>query len=194
MEDLVRKFGLGVYVEPDSSDAVADGMATLLHGKLPDPDWEGYEAHATWETNVTRLLQATVDYLNGHSPQIRQFDALDEASSEMPELLNARRIHHQKTPHPKKRTVTAKKPVTRKKKTPSTEEVPISKAVNGHAPGDEMESHPVFPGFDLLNTQKPEPALEPEPTSARKRTADPSKPAKTIRRRKAPISKVAGAE
>jgi hypothetical protein len=28
MEDLVKHFGLGVYVEPDSSDAVADGMAT----------------------------------------------------------------------------------------------------------------------------------------------------------------------
>ena len=194
MMDLVRKFGLGVYVEPDSSDAVADGMATLLHGKLPDSDWEGYEAHATWETNVTRLLQATVDYLNGHSPQIRQFDALYEASTEVPELLNARRIHHQKTPAPKKRAVGEKKTVTRKKKTASTEEVPISKKVNGHAPGDEMESHPVFPGFDLLNTQKPEPALEPAPTSARKRTADPSKPAKTTRRRKAPISEVAGAE
>lgn len=194
MEDLVRKFGLGIYVEPDSSDAVADGMATLLHGKLPDPDWEGYEAHATWETNVTRLLQATVDYLNGHSPQIRQFDALDEANSEVPELLNARRIHHQKKPPPKKRTSTAKKPVTRKKKTPSPDEVPISKKVNDRAPGDEMEPHPVFPGFDLLNTQKPEPALEPAPTSAPKRTADPSKPVKTTRRRKAPISEVAAAE
>lgn len=194
MEDLVRKFGLGVYVEPDSSDAVADGMATLLHGKLPDPDWEGYEAHATWETNVTRLLQATVDYLNGHSPQIRQFDALNEASTEVPELLNARRLHHQKTPPPKKHTATAKKTVTRKKKTPSTDEVPISKAVNGHTPGDEMESHPVFPGFDLLDTQKPERALEPAPASAPKRTADPSKPVKTTRGRKAPISEVADAE
>jgi hypothetical protein len=112
----------------------------------------------------------------------------------VPELLNARRIHHQKTPTPKKRAVGEKKTVTRKKKTASTEEVPISKKVNGHAPGDEMESHPVFPGFDLLNTQKPEPALEPAPTSARKRTADPSKPVKTTRRRKAPISEVAGAE
>jgi hypothetical protein len=194
MEDLVRHFGLGVYVEPDSSDAVADGMATLLHGKLPEPDWEGYEAHATWETNVTRLLQATADHLSGQSPVEKQFEGLEDEALAIPELLNARRIHHQKTPPPKKRTATAKKPVTRKKKTASTEEVPMSEKVNGHAPGDEMESHPVFPGFDLLNTQKPELALEPAPTSARKRTADPSKPAKTTRRRKAPISKVAGAE
>ena len=194
MEDLVRHFGLGVYVEADSSDAVADGMATLLHGKLPEPNWEGYEAHATWETNVTRLLQATADHLGGKSPVEKQFEGLEDEGLEIPELLNARRLHHQKTPLPKKRTVAAKKPVTRKKKTASTEEVPISKKVNGHAPGDEMESHPVFPGFDLLNTQKPEPALEPAPTSAPKRTADPSKPVKTTRRRKAPISEVAGAE
>jgi hypothetical protein len=194
MEDLVRHFGLGVYVEPDSSDAVADGMATLLHGKLPEPDWEGYEAHATWETNVTRLLQATADHLSGKSPVEKQFEGLEDEGLEIPELLNARRIHHQKTPPPKKRTATAKKPVTRKKKTASTEEVPMSEKVNGHAPGDKIDSHPVFPGFDLLNTKEPEPALEPAPTSARKRTADKSKPVKTTRRRKAPISEVAGAE
>jgi hypothetical protein len=181
-------------VEADSSDAVADGMATLLHGKLPEPNWEGYEAHATWETNVTRLLQATADHLGGKSPVEKQFEGLEDEGLEIPELLNARRIHHQKTPPPKKRTATAKKPVTRKKKTASTEEMPMSEKVNGHAPGDKIDSHPVFPGFDLLNTKKPEPALEPVPTSARKRTADKSKPVKTTRRRKALGSQVAAAE
>ena len=186
MEDLVRKFGLGVYVEPDSSDAVADGMATLLHGKLPDPDWEGYEAHATWETNVTRLLQATVDYLNGHSPQIRQFDALDEADTEVPELLNARRLHHQKTPAPKikKRAAGAKKTATRKKapSAPAQESVQIPPQINGHTP-----AQPVFPGFDLLEpVEAPStPAtVAPTPKTAGKRAAVISEPAKPAPRRR----------
>ena len=188
MEDLVTHFGLGVYVEPDSSDAVADGMATLLHGKLPEPDWEGYEAHATWETNVTRLLQATADHLSGQSPVEKQFEGLEDEALEIPELLNARRIHHQKTPPPKKRTATAKKPVTRKKKTPATEEVPVAEKVNGHAPESHLDSHPVFPGFDLLNT------TEQAPASTRSETAAKTNPPKTTRRRKAPMSEVAGVE
>jgi glycosyltransferase involved in cell wall biosynthesis len=188
MEDLVTHFGLGIYVEPDSSDAVADGMATLLHGKLPEPDWEGYEAHATWETNVTRLLQATADHLSGQSPVEKQFEGLEDEALAIPELLNARRIHHQKTPPPKKRTATAKKPVTRKRKTPATEEVPVAEKVNGHASESHLDSHPVFPGFDLLNT------AEQAPASPRSETVAKTNQPKTTRRRKAPMSEVAGAE
>jgi hypothetical protein len=161
-------------------------MATLLHGKLPDPDWEGYEAHATWETNVTRLLQATVDYLNGHSPQIRQFDALDEADTEVPELLNARRLHHQKTPAPKtkKRAAGAKKTATRKKapSAPAQESVQIPPQINGHTP-----AQPVFPGFDLLEpVEAPStPAtVAPTPKTAGKRAAVISEPAKPAPRRR----------
>lgn len=194
MEDLVRKFGLGVYVEPDSSDAVADGMATLLHGKLPDPDWEGYEAHATWETNVTRLLQATVDCLNGRSPQIRQFGALDEAGTEVPELLNARRLHHQKTPAPKtkKLAAVAKKTATRKKapSAPAQEGVQIPPKSNGHTP-----AQPVFPGFDLMEPvetpSKPATVVQTPKTPA-KRTAATSEPVKPApRRRTKPTKKKA---
>jgi hypothetical protein len=188
MQDLVIHFGLGVYVEPDSSDAVADGMATLLHGKLPEPYWEGYEAHATWETNVTRLLQATADHLSGKTPIEKQFEGLEDETLEIPELLNARRIAHQKTPPPKKRTATANKPVTRKKNTPSTEEVPVAEKANGHAPESNLDSHPIFPGFDLLNT------AEQAPARTRSETAVKTEPAKTSRRRKAPMSEVAGAE
>ena len=184
MEDLVHHFGLGVYVEPDSSDAVADGMVTLLHGKLPEPDWEGYEAHATWETNVTRLLEATSDYLNGRSPKETQFEDLEDESMEVPELLNARRLHHQKTPPKKKKPATVKKPVVRKKRTTPAKEKAVAEVVNGHVSGGDLDSHPVFPGFDLLDT-----AIVP-PTSSARQATEPAKPAKTParRRRTAPVS------
>ena len=187
MEDLVRHFGLGVYVKPDSSDAVADGMATLMHGKLPEPDWEGYEAHATWETNVTRLLQATVDHLNGKSPEEKQFEGIEDEGVEIPELLNARRLHHQKTPPSKKRGAKPKKSVNIKKPSAETVKKPASEKINGHAPQGEVESHPVFPGFDMLDTKKPlaktEPAMKPEPTTPRQPTLAKSQTVKTAKRR-----------
>lgn len=181
MEDLVTKFGLGVYVEADSSDAVADGMATLLHGKLPEPDWEGYEAHATWETNVTRLLKATLDYLNGKSPQEKQFDPDDESGAEIPELLNARRLHHQKSRVTKKSASGTKKAPSRKKTTvisPESVEVKTPAKQNGHAP-----DQPVFPGFDLVQpvesgTKKTEVKTPPKTTGKRAPVEEgPVKPA-----------------
>jgi len=187
MEDLVTQFGLGIYVEPDSSDAVADGMATLLHGKLPEPDWEGYEAHATWETNVTRLLQATADFLNGRAISSKQFAEEYREGIEVPELLNARRLHHQKNPQPKKREAAAQKTTRRKKPTP----VQAEKPVNGHSP-----EHPVFPGFDFTEPVQAaaKPVANPTPKTAVKRTAAKTKPAKaTTQRRGKPASKKAAA-
>jgi len=179
MMDLVHHFGLGVYVEPDSGDAVADGMATLLHGKLPEAGWEGYEAYATWETNVTRLLQATYDYLNGRPPQEAQFEGLEDERSKIPELLNARRLHHQKTPAAKKTSAVAKKPVTRKKRVSPPKEVPAVEVLNGHAPSTDMDSHPVFPGFDMADTT----AVPPNSNSHK--VSDEAKPEKKTSRRRA---------
>lgn len=181
MQDLVQHFGLGVYVEPDSSDAVADGMATLLHGKLPEPDWEGYEAHATWEKNVTRLLEATADQLSGRTPQERQFEDIEDESLEVPELLNARRLHHQKTPPSKKKPATAKKPVVRKKRIEPPREQPAAKVVKTEAADSELESHPVFPGFDLLDTA----VVRPSSNTATSEAETPVK-TPTRRRRSAP--------
>ena len=191
MEDLVRHFGLGVYVEPDSSDAVADGMVTLLHGKLPEPDWEGYEAHATWETNVTRLLQATADHLNGKSPRERQFEKMEEEGVEIPELLNARRLRHQKSTPLKKKVAAAKKTVAGKKLTPSRKEKPLAEAVNGHAAGGELDVHPVFPGFDLAGSAVVPPSQEPRGKKESKVLAREKSP---TRRRRASATKPVSAD
>lgn len=55
--EAVSRYKLGVVVAPDSSEAIARGMHELL---LADcrPGWEEYEAFASWETNIKRLLGA----------------------------------------------------------------------------------------------------------------------------------------
>jgi hypothetical protein len=119
---------------------------------------------------------------------------LDEADTEVPELLNARRLHHQKTPAPKvkKRASGAKKTAVRKKAptAPAQEAVQVPPQINGHTP-----AQPVFPGFDLMEPaeapSKPV-TVAPTPKTAAKRTvaaAEPVKPAP--RRRTKPAKKEA---
>ena len=55
--EVVRRFRLGVAVEPDSAPAVEAGMHELLRNP-PVPDWEASEDHASWDANVGGLLQA----------------------------------------------------------------------------------------------------------------------------------------
>ena len=90
MRDMVEHFGLGVYVDPDSRHAVADGMATLLAGDLPEPNWEGYLNHATWENNVIRLLEAASDHLNGRPTPQRQFEGLEDEAAPLPKVISAK--------------------------------------------------------------------------------------------------------
>ena len=90
MRDLVQHFGLGIYITPDSSDAIADGMATLIHGDLSEPEWDAFLEHSTWETNVTRLLEAAGDYVQGTETRTRQFEGLEDESMPVPTLLSAR--------------------------------------------------------------------------------------------------------
>lgn len=123
MHDMVQHFGLGVYVDPDSSDAIANGMATLLHGDLPEPSWEAFEQHATWETNAMRLLEAVSDCLNGRPTPESQLAGLEEESAPVPELLNARSLLKHKKPRPQSKPA-APKTVTpeetpQKKKSPA---------------------------------------------------------------------------
>ena len=130
-----------------------------------------------------RLLQATADHLSGKSPEETQFEGIEGEGLEIPELLNARRLRHQKTPPPKKRVATAKKTVSRKKLSADTVEKPASEKVNGHAPQSDVESHPVFPGFDMLDSAKPKSAMEPAPTTSRKPTLTKSQTVKPAKRR-----------
>jgi len=64
LKDCVQKFRLGVFVEPDDLDALKEGMAKLINAKCEmrnvmggEPDWEGYEAFASWDVNVAKILE-----------------------------------------------------------------------------------------------------------------------------------------
>jgi glycosyltransferase involved in cell wall biosynthesis len=55
--ESVRKFQLGVIVEPDSLAAVGTGMQRLLAAP-PSPRWDDYEATASWTANAQGVLEA----------------------------------------------------------------------------------------------------------------------------------------
>jgi glycosyltransferase involved in cell wall biosynthesis len=55
--ESVRKFNLGVAVEPDSPDSVIAGMRQLLSAP-PSPRWDDYEGVASWAANARGVLQA----------------------------------------------------------------------------------------------------------------------------------------
>jgi glycosyltransferase involved in cell wall biosynthesis len=57
LQQVVERFKLGLYVTPDSEAAVTAGMEKLLNDP-PVPDWEGYAAFASWETNAVAVLAA----------------------------------------------------------------------------------------------------------------------------------------
>jgi glycosyltransferase involved in cell wall biosynthesis len=55
--ESVKKFNLGVTVEPDSVEAMARGMCRLVSA-YPQAHWDDYEAAASWSVNVRNLCEA----------------------------------------------------------------------------------------------------------------------------------------
>jgi glycosyltransferase involved in cell wall biosynthesis len=51
----VNRYRLGLSVEANSSKAIVDGMKSLIRDGC-HPDWDGYEASASWEMNARRVL------------------------------------------------------------------------------------------------------------------------------------------
>ena len=58
MIEAVTRFHLGVAVEPDSKDAIVEGMRALLNG-VATPNWNGYEASASWDRNAKIVLESS---------------------------------------------------------------------------------------------------------------------------------------
>jgi glycosyltransferase involved in cell wall biosynthesis len=60
----VERFRLGEFVEPDNIEALTEGMRKLTaqsKGQSPkehEPDWDGYTAYASWDSNVSIVLDA----------------------------------------------------------------------------------------------------------------------------------------
>lgn len=63
MADAVKTYNLGVFVEPDSVDALSAGMRNLLEGRCDPPHWKAYENYASWDTNARVVLEAAGDFL-----------------------------------------------------------------------------------------------------------------------------------
>ena len=53
----VTRYRLGVAVEPDSIREVVEGMKILIKSGV-HPDWDGYEADASWDENARIVLAA----------------------------------------------------------------------------------------------------------------------------------------
>jgi glycosyltransferase involved in cell wall biosynthesis len=157
MRDLVEHFGLGVFVEPDSSEAVADGMATLLNGELPEANWEGFEAHATWETNVMRFLEASADIVAGRPTPERQFEGLEDEAVRLPTIISARSLLPAKSVKisPIKKAAPQKpQPVARNKSAKPKPPNTSGKLAAPHLvekftdPIVSNDTQPIFPGFE----------------------------------------------
>lgn len=57
LKKVVREYRLGVWVEPDKAEAVAQGIKLWL-ACAPKPDWEGYAASNSWQRNAEIVQDA----------------------------------------------------------------------------------------------------------------------------------------
>jgi glycosyltransferase involved in cell wall biosynthesis len=65
LRTTVVKYGLGVFVEPDSSAAIEAGIRQWLGG-IPEPKWEAYARENSWEINA-RIVSDRL-WKNGRAP------------------------------------------------------------------------------------------------------------------------------
>ena len=57
LKSVVQKYDLGIFVEPDSAEAIWDGIDRWLRGEMPSPRWEQYEQENSWERNAEIVIQ-----------------------------------------------------------------------------------------------------------------------------------------
>ena len=57
LKSVVQKYDLGIFVEPDSAEAIRDGLGRWLRGEMPSPRWEQYEQENSWERNAKIVIQ-----------------------------------------------------------------------------------------------------------------------------------------
>jgi glycosyltransferase involved in cell wall biosynthesis len=77
--DAVKQFGLGVTIQPDSLEAIIDGLGQLLIAKL-QPRWEDYEAFADWDANARGIMEAAGLRCLGLDATAGDFDAASKAT------------------------------------------------------------------------------------------------------------------
>lgn len=68
LKSSVTHYRLGEFVEPDNLEALASGMNKLCRqargaAEAPAPDWDGYVAYASWDSNAAIILKAAKSVL-----------------------------------------------------------------------------------------------------------------------------------
>lgn len=63
LKSSVTSYRLGEFVEPENLEALASGMNKLCRqvegaAEIPAPDWDGYVAYASWDSNAAIILDA----------------------------------------------------------------------------------------------------------------------------------------
>jgi hypothetical protein len=53
---MVERYALGIWVEPDSAEAIVKGLRRWETG-LPAPNWEQYAADNSWERNAQLIIE-----------------------------------------------------------------------------------------------------------------------------------------
>ena len=61
LKDCVKRFRLGVFVEPDDWSALQEGMKMMMSDEWQaassETDWDGYEEFASWDVNIAKILE-----------------------------------------------------------------------------------------------------------------------------------------
>ena len=68
LKSSVTNYRLGEFVEPDNLEVLASGMHKLCRQsegteETPDPDWDGYMAYASWDSNAAIISDAAKSLL-----------------------------------------------------------------------------------------------------------------------------------
>jgi len=56
LKTMIERYRLGVWVEPDSSEAIIAGARRCQNG-LPAPKWDQYAADNSWERNAELVVE-----------------------------------------------------------------------------------------------------------------------------------------
>jgi glycosyltransferase involved in cell wall biosynthesis len=58
LSETVARHNLGIVVEPDSIEALTEGLTRLVSGQYPALGWAGFREAASWKVNMDRFLDA----------------------------------------------------------------------------------------------------------------------------------------
>ncbi len=61
LEDLVKQYSLGIWVNPDDAESLTEGMSEFKKQRL-QPDWEGYRKDNSWERNAHITMDAFLKF------------------------------------------------------------------------------------------------------------------------------------